>query len=97
MASVDAAGEGLTDTQFEGVMRSTVQAKRFYRLQLRIAEMEYKRRFGYTPGELEDAAWLKTFHADNMSVAPTADLVAETVEDQMKRLGLVLSEDREGE
>jgi hypothetical protein len=80
--------EPMTDEEFGCWMVWTVASKQHYRKQLRAVEAEYRRRFGYTPGELEDGEWLETFHADNKSGAPTVDQVTTSAEDHLKQFGL---------
>jgi hypothetical protein len=64
----------MTDKQFEALIQRTANAYNRYKPLLEAAEAEYQRRYGSSPSDWDDDAWIDTLHgacgaANSLTVA----------------------------
>ena len=56
----------MTDKKFQDLIDDTLRCLKAYKLALGQAEIEYERRYGTNPNEVDDSFWIDSMHYNPM-------------------------------
>lgn len=67
---------GMTDKQFTELLGRVARAYNRYKPLLDLAELEYERRYGSNPSDVDDDFWIDSLHG---ACGPCSEITAEEV------------------